>query len=326
MINLGIVGTGWIAERFIEAARNEKRINISACLSRKIETAQTFAKKNNIQHPFDNIDIMCQSKQIDAVYIASPNSVHSEQAITFLNNGIHVLCEKPLAANAKQAERMIETAKKNGVVLMEAVRITVSPVFKAILSNIQKIGPIHKYVGLFGQYSSKFERYNNGENFSSLSSEYAGGCLMDIGIYCIYPMAILFGEPKTTIASGSLGRTNVDLEASVVCQYDNLTCIISASKMSNSIGCSEIEGELGTILIDKMATMQSARIVYRDGSIEELASSPFENDLIYEVTEFYEVIHNKKQESTINTHSASLISMKVLDAARKQIGVPIDFE
>lgn len=328
-IRFGVVGTGWITDSFISAASTEKRAVFTAVYSRKMETAQQFAKSHNIPYAFDDLETMCRCPEVDAIYIGSPNTLHAPQSIICMNNKKHVICEKPLAANLKQAEEMVACAKSNNVVLMEAMRLTPSPVFKAIQKciNDSKIGPIHKYISLFCQFSSKFERFKAGNtNFSSFSPETAGGCLMDIGVYTIYPMVCLFGEPKTIKCVGSLfSPDGVDMEATIVCGYDDWkSATLVASKVSNNVGCSEIQGELGTILIDKMNTFRSAKVVYRNGHEEELYTSPYENDMIYEITEFIDVIQSGKLESSINSHHNSLITMKILDEARRQLGMNPD--
>ncbi|MFN1875165.1 Gfo/Idh/MocA family protein [Clostridioides difficile] len=89
---------------------------------------------------------MAKSKDIDAVYIASPNALHSKQTITCLKHKKHVLCEKSLASNLKEVKSMIKTAKDNNVLLMEAMRITCVPNFKAVKENLYKIGKIRRFL------------------------------------------------------------------------------------------------------------------------------------------------------------------------------------
>ena len=324
VIRFGVVGTSWITDSFIAAAKDEKRVTFTSVCSRKLETAQEFAKKHGLQHCFTDVSEMCKCPDVDAIYIALPNALHAECAITCMNMKKHVLCEKPLAGNYEDAKRMVECAKQNNVLLMEGMRLTLSPVFKAIKDNLHKIGPIHKFVSLFCQYSSKFERFKQGMSFSSFSADTAGGSLMDIGVYTVYPTICLFGEPKQIYCVGSLLKTGVDMEATIICSYDDgKSAVLVSSKVSNSIGDSEIQGEKGTILINKMNTFKSAKIVYNDGKEEELCTSKYSNDLIYEISEFVDVIQNGKLESEINSHQNSLLTMKILDEARRQLGIKV---
>ena len=112
---------------------------------------------------------MAVSQEIDAVYIATPNSYHAEQAILFLQNGKHVLCEKPLAVNATEVARMIQSAKDHNALLMEAMKSTLLPNFKVIQDNLHKIGPIRRYFASYCQYSSRYELPSGKCGFTTLS-------------------------------------------------------------------------------------------------------------------------------------------------------------
>lgn len=325
-IRFGVVGTGWITDKFIDACRRVPGVAVTAVLSRELATAERFAARHSLPHSYDSIDAMCAGGEVDAVYIASPNTCHLSQSLVCFRYGLNVICEKPLAATAAQAAAMIAAAREHHCVLFEAMRITSSPVFRAVAGSIGKLGKVHKFVANFCQYSSKYERFVEGRNFCSLDWETAGGSLMDIGCYCVYPMIILFGFPKTVCAVGTLGRTGVDLEASVICGYENeMSAVLISSKMTNNVSGSEIQGENGTIVIDRMSTMNSAKLFYRDGTVEELYTSEEENDLVYEVREFYDMVTSGRMESDINTLQNSYDTMRVLDIARKQIGVRMDF-
>ena len=95
---------------------------------------------------------MAKYKNLDAIYIASPNAIHHDQAILFLQNKKHVLCEKAFSSNYEEALNMINTAKKNNVVIMEAMRTTVTPNFKILKDNFHKIGEIRRCFASLFQY------------------------------------------------------------------------------------------------------------------------------------------------------------------------------
>src|SRR5207302_636552 len=111
MIRFGIVGTNWITERLLAAAGKHDEFVLKAVFSRTEDRAREFAAKYEVELTFTDLNEMAASEEIDAVYIASPNSYHAEQAILFMEHGKHVLCEKPLAANAKEVKAMMKAAK-----------------------------------------------------------------------------------------------------------------------------------------------------------------------------------------------------------------------
>ena len=182
MINIGIVGTNFITDRLIEGAKLVSDAKISAVYSRSEEKGKEFAEKHNIEYVFTSLEEMAKSDVIDAVYIASPNSLHASQAILFLNNKKHVLGEKAFASNTKEVDEMIKAAKENNVVLMEAMKSTLLPNFKVVKDNLYKIGKVRKYFASYCQYSSRYDKYKAGEVLNAFKNELSNGALMDIGV------------------------------------------------------------------------------------------------------------------------------------------------
>lgn len=321
MVNIGIVGTNFITDRLIEGAKEVNDVKIAAVYSRTEERGREFAEKHNIEHVFTDLEEMAKSNLIDAVYIASPNSLHASQAILFLNNKKHVLGEKAFASNTKEVDEMIKAAKENNVVLMEAMKTTVLPNFKVIKDNLHKIGKVRKYFASFCQYSSRYDKYKKGEVLNAFKNELSNGAIMDIGVYCIAPMVNLFGKPKTVKANGIMLKTGVDGEGSVVFGYDDREGVVIYSKISNSYLPSEIQGEEGSIIIDKINSFDRVKIIYRDGREEDLSIEHKEANMCYEVQEFVNLINSGEKESKINSLQVSRDVIEVIEEARKQIGV-----
>ncbi|WP_411170054.1 Gfo/Idh/MocA family protein [Clostridium sp. MB05] len=321
MINIGVIGTNFITEWLIAGGREVEGVKISAVYSRTEEKAKEFAEKFNIENVFTNLEEMAKSDLLDAVYIASPNAMHAKQAILFLNNKKHVLCEKAFASNTKEVNEMINAAKENDVVLMEAMKTTLLPNFRVIKDNLHKIGKVRKYFASFCQYSSRYDKYKAGEILNAFKRELSNGALMDIGVYCIAPMVNLFGKPKTIKANGIMLKTGVDGEGSIVFGYDDMEGVVIYSKISNSYLPSEIQGEEGSIIIDKINSFENIKIVYRDGREENLSLEHKEANMCYEVEEFANLIRNNEKESKINSLKVSKDVIEVIEEARKQIGI-----
>jgi len=321
MIRIGVVGTNWITERLLEAASTIEDFKLTAVYSRTSEKAEEFAGKYGITEIFTNLEEMAASEEIDAVYIATPNSLHADQAILFLQNAKHVLCEKPLAANATEVARMIQTAKDYNVLLMEAMKSTLLPNFKIIQNNLHKIGPVRRYFASYCQYSSRYDKYKEGIILNAFDPKFANGSLMDLGVYCLYPLITLFGEPNEVKATGLMLDSGVDGEGSVLLKYDDKDAVVMYSKITNSYLPSEIQGENGSMLIDKIHSAEKVDIHYNDGTIEPLTVEQSHPAMYYEVKEFIELIKQGKTESTTNSFENSYTTMKVLDKVRKEIGL-----
>lgn len=140
-MRFGIIGTNWISEAFLEAAKDHPEFSIGAVYSRTFEKGKFFADKYNVKNVYIDMEEMFQSNDIDAVYIATPNVLHAEQSILAMENGIHVLCEKPAVTSIKEMNQVIETSKKNGVTFMEAMKSTVTPTFLSVKKIFIKLVP-----------------------------------------------------------------------------------------------------------------------------------------------------------------------------------------
>lgn len=320
-VRFGIIGTSKITEQFLKAARKLKGISIGAVYSRKEETAKEFALKYNVETTFTNLEEMAKSNLIDAVYIASPNSFHYEQAKIFLCNKKHVFCEKPMASNSKEVNHMIELAKENNVLLMEGMKTTLTPNFKIVKDNLYKIGKIRRYFASYCQYSSRYDKYKEGVILNAFKKELSNGATMDIGIYCIYPMVCLFAMPEEIKVNNFMLESGVDGQGSALFKYDSMDGSIIYSKVANSYLPSEIQGEEGTMLIDTIHDMKKVTINYRNGNTEVISVDQIEENMVYEIEEFIQLINDNTLESKINTYENSLNTSKIMEEIRKQIGL-----
>src|SRR5690606_21258946 len=139
-MKFGIIGTNWITERFLKAAAQHPRFTLSAVYSRKEETGRAFAEKYGVDSVYTDLAEMFSSGDIEAVYIASPNSLHAEQSILAMEHGIHVLCEKPTVTTVEEMDLIIEASQKHNTTFMEAMKSTVTPSFLNMKEQLGKIG------------------------------------------------------------------------------------------------------------------------------------------------------------------------------------------
>ncbi|MBM7702423.1 Gfo/Idh/MocA family protein [Metabacillus iocasae] len=321
MVRFAIIGTNWITERFIEAARQNNDFHLTAIYSRTAEKAAEFAEKVGASVTFTDLEEMAKSDAFDAVYIASPNSFHAEQAILMMNHGKHVLCEKPMASNTREIKAMIEVAKANQVLLMEAMKSTLLPNFNVIQENLHKIGQVRRYFASYCQYSSRYDKYKQGTVLNAFDPTFSNGSLMDIGIYCIYPLVTLFGKPNEVKAVSYMLESGVDGEGSILLKYDDKDAVIMYSKITDSFLPTEIQGEDGSLIVDKIHTAEQVEVRYRNGEKEDVTVPQSEHTMSYEASEFIELVKAGKTESSVNSFERSMITMEIMDEVRKQIGL-----
>lgn len=322
MIKFGIIGTNFIVDNFIEATKLISEISITSLYSRTNETGTNFCKKHSIPNLFTNIDDMIASNTIDAIYIASPNSLHFSQSIKFLQNKIAVLCEKPLASNEKEVSLMIRASKENNTLLMEAFRPIHNPKFKFIKEKLKEIEPIRSVFANFCQYSSRYNKYKEGIILNAFNPDFSSGSTMDIGLYPVYLVTSLLGFPKKIESQNFILNTGVDGSGCMLLKYDEFSAIINHSKISNSFIASEIAGEKGNIIIEKIATLEKIFIKYPNGEEETILIDDYKkNDMYYEILHFITLLKNNEIESFDNPLCNSLKVIRILESSRKQNGI-----
>ena len=329
-VRFGIVGTNFISDWVIAGARQDARFELTAVYSRKQETADAFAAKHGIPHTFTSLEEMASSPLVDAVYIASPNFLHAEQSILCMQHGKHVLCEKPLASNAREARAMIAASEQYGVTLMEAMKPTLTPNFRAVQANLKRVGTIRRYFSAYCQYSSRYDKFKEGIVLNAFRPELSNGAMMDIGVYTIYPMVVLFGKPKRIQASGILLSSGVDGQGAVNFSYDGMNATVFYSKIANSSLPTEIEGEEGNIQLDRVNII--SRVTFQPrvaaasgrGTVvepEDISVAADRDEYYYEVAEFIDLVLSGKRESAVNSHTNSLLTVEIIDEVRRQLGV-----
>jgi predicted dehydrogenase len=326
----GVVGTNFITDWVIAGARQDERFELSAVCSRTRATAEAFAARHGIPHTFTSLEEMAGSTLVDAVYIASPNFLHASQSILCMRHGKHVLCEKPLASNAREAREMIAASQTYNVALMEAMKPTLTPNFLAVRDNIKRTGTIRRYFASYCQYSSRYDKYKEGVTLNAFKPEYSNGAMMDIGIYTVYPMVVLFGRPLKTEASGVMLSSGVDGQGAINFTYEGMNATALYSKIANSSLPTEIQGEDGLLTLDRINTIGSVTYTPRlqaasgkgaQPAVLDISAPTDKDEYYYEIAEFINMVLAGRQESEINSHRNSLITLEVIDEVRRQLGV-----
>lgn len=319
MIRFAVIGTNWITRQFVDAAHETGKYKLTAVYSRSLEQAQTFANDYPVEHLFTSLDAMAQSEDIDAVYIASPNSLHFPQTKLFLQHKKHVICEKPLASNLHEVEQAIALAQENQVVLFEAFKTASLPNFQILQQSLEKVGPVRKAFINYCQYSSRYQRYLDGENPNTFNPAFSNGSIMDIGFYCLASAVALWGEPKQVQASASLLDSGVDAHGIAVLDYGDFSVTLQHSKVSDSTLPSEIQGEAGALVVEKISECQKVSFIPRGSKAQDLSQPQHINTMLYEAEEFARLVENNEVDHP--ALEVSRITAKVQTEIRRQTGV-----
>ncbi len=321
-MNLATIGTSIITEQFIDAVSESDGINLKAIYSRNLDKASRFANKHEVDLVFNQLEELATCKEIDIVYIASPNSCHFEQAVLMLENGKHVICEKPLFSNVAELDQAYQIARRNNVYLFEAIRTLHTPNFKLLKDNIERVGRIRNVNLQYMKYSSRYDQYLEGEIPNIFSADYSGGALVDLGVYPLSMAIALFGRPVSASYTPVMLDSGVDGGGTLILKYPDFVCSIVCSKIVNSYGSNEIHGETGNIIFPGSGTVQKLEYIDRDTKVCEPFSIPQkENDMIYEVETFIDIINHDRQLDYQKLIEISKMVLEITEHTRKENGI-----
>ena len=325
-LKIGMIGTNFISDDFCAAAAQVPGAELSAVYSRKQETGDAFAARHGIPQVYTDYDEFLDSG-LDAVYVASPNFAHCAQTLKALNHKKHVLCEKVMAVNEQEVRSMIDCARQNNVVLLEAMRPDFDPAYDLIEQNLPRIGKLRRATFEFCQYSSRYDSFREGIIQNAFNPELGNAAVMDIGVYCIHSLVRLFGAPKNVKAFSTKLSNGFDGSGIVLMEYEDMTAEAVYSKIAVSVTPSVLQGEDGSIMIDyiskpesvSLRLRESARDTLAGGAIEKLPYTPVKNNMIFEIQEFLKLVEKKEADHKYLKHS--LDTIRVLDEVSRQTGI-----
>lgn len=316
MTNFAVIGTNRITDHFLEAGSRVPEFCLKAVYSRSLERAEAYAKRHGAELYFDSLEELAECPEVDAVYVASPNSLHAPQSIRMMEAGKHVLCEKTIASNLREFMRMRKTAQEHQVILLEAMRPVFSPGFASIRDGLEKLGTIRRVSFQYCQYSRRYDNFRKGIIENAFRPELSNGALTDIGVYCVHPLAALFGMPDRIQSTGVKLSNGVDGTGTILLEYPGMVGELIYSKITDSKVPSQIQGEEGTMLIDRIADPQSVIITYRDGREERADIPRTDNNMIYEIETFIKLAENGERDNLYL--DGSQIELEIMDEVRRQ--------
>ncbi len=264
-VRWGIAGTGTIANSFAADFRFAPHASLVAVSSRSAQKAESFAARFGGLRSYQGIEALAAAPDIDAIYIASPNAEHLQQATLALAAGKAVLVEKPLTTSSADA-RALANAAAGGTFAMEALWTCFLPAISRVreLLAAGTLGAI-RHVRAELAYEKPFDA---GSRF--FDPALGGGSLLDLGIYPIALCLNLFGEPRSVDGSWKRAPTGVDTSAKVNLAYDGFSAALGCGFDRNGHNRFVIEGERGTLVIDAPFLKASRLLVSTGGPARKL--------------------------------------------------------
>ena len=319
----GILGPGGIARAFAKDLTLLEGHAIGAVGSRSLANAQSFADEFG-GTAYGSYEELVNDSTIDAIYVATPHPAHHDNVILALNAGKPVLCEKPFAVNAQEAQAMVDAASRNNVALMEAMWARFLPHYAKVREIVASgvLGPILSIHADHGQRLAD-------QNIPRLvEPQLAGGALLDLGIYPISFAHMILGNPLSIKSTAVMTDKGVDAQTSMIFTYDNGAQSILTTTMIEQTPCRAVVAGLnGWLEIDRtFYNPASMRVVLNDGSITQYPSQYSGHGLREQAEIFKQLVQSGKFESEILSWQDTVDIMKTMDTVREQIGLKYPFE
>lgn len=317
-IRWGIIGPGKVAHKFATDIRKVPNAGLFAVASRNMDKARSFASQYHIATYYDSYQRLAGDPDVDAVYIASPHIFHREHSILCLKRKKAVLCEKPFAMNSKQVKEMIESAKANDTLLMEAMWTIFLPHFQMVMKEIKE-GAIGNVTGIEADFGFSV-RYDPESRL--FKKELGGGSLLDIGIYPVFLALSVLGMPDKIEANATFFDNGADSSCNMVFNYGtHAKALLHCTLLKQTPTAAIIRGDSGKIIIHPKFHQPAAYTIEKDGKTRRFDIAVSTLGFNYEIEHFSNLLLNGKTESNIMTFSTSEQLIHLLDAVRDAIGL-----
>jgi glycerol-3-phosphate cytidylyltransferase len=305
ILQIGILGAGRIANRFVVESKFVSGCNVVGVCSRRKEDAERFANRHELDYFTTSYDSLLD--KCDAIYVATPHLTHYEMSRRALERGKHVICEKPIVLQSTELADLYHLADKKGLQLFEALKTAYAPAYLRLI-EFAKSGSI----GSIKSVEATFTKIVQG-NLRELESMSAGGSVNELASYPLLAITQLLGMPKN-ISYHSYFSNNVDLYTIGNCFFDSSYACFKVGLGVKSEGQLIISGTKGYILVPAPWWLtQEFQVHFEDQKNNQKFFYKFDGDgLRYEIAEFISLIQQKQKESwklkrEITTNIVSII-------------------
>lgn len=320
IFNIGILGTGWIADKMATTLAGMTSARAYAVASRTTEKAEKFAAQFSIPKAYGSYEALADDPEVDLIYIATPHSHHFENTKMCLLKNKPVLCEKAFTVNTTQAEELIRISNERKVFLAEAIWTRYQPM-RQMITDVINSGVIGKL-----QMLSANLCYPNIALQRMYDPALAGGALLDLGVYVLNFADMFFGDDIKTMSSHCIKYpTGVDIQESITIEYnDGRIAVLWSSQLAKSDRQGIISGTDGFVIVENVNNPQSYAIYNQDYQLVKKVDCPPQiTGYEYQVDCCIRAINQGKIEPDEMPHADTLRIMRQMDALRKKWGVKL---
>lgn len=315
----GFVGLGRIAHAFAADLALFDNAELVAVGSRSKDNAEVFAAAHGARHAFGSYEDVLSHPDVDIVYVATPHHLHAELSIAALQQGKHVLCEKPVAMNASEASSIMAAAKETDRFFMEALWSRFNPVISEVIDRVRR-GDIGRVRHIQADFSFVVPATAGSRTHDPLQG---GGSLLDMGIYPLFLAYAILGKPSSIVASMIKHQTGVDEQMAVLLSYEHTLASAYSGFASQSNMQATISGESGRFVIHPVWHEADSYSMLEHAKWEgnRIRRERIGRGLYYEIKACHDSIGAGLRESPVWTHEDSLNLMDIMDQARRAVGL-----
>lgn len=321
-MKLAAVGTGWIANDVLHHLSGWGW-EVSAICSTprsKAKAEALAAQCGGTPCIYTDFEEMLNQEKVDAVYLALPNHLHHQYAMKALEKGFHVIVEKPLAGNHREALEMAELARKKGLFLYEAISTIHHPNFHQIKELLPRIGEVKLVNCNFSQYSSRYDRFLRGDVAPVFDAAQSGGALMDLNLYNLHYIMGLFGTPRSVAYLPNI-QNGIDTSGILTMDYGAFQAAAIAAKDCGAPCLCSIQGTKGYLLQTTPANTCGELLLHLNDGTEERYDTPVSSRLEPEFRHFLREMEAGDLEHCYQTLEHSLSVCQVQTEARQGAGI-----
>jgi xylose dehydrogenase (NAD/NADP) len=271
----GILGTGGINRRFLGGMAGAERGRIAAVASRDADLAAAYAAEHGIPRSHGSYEALLADPSVEAVYISLPNSLHHPWTMAALASGKHVISEKPYTRRPSEVDEAFDAAERAGLVVVEGLMWRYTPQTERLAAEAGRIGELRTI-------RSTFSFVLDDETNIRLRPEVEGGCLMDVGCYCVSAARLLAGEePSEAVAFQEIGPTGVDVRFSGLLRFPRGVVAEFTSGFGSAHQSIEAIGSTGSVASNAHPWHDGDGWLLRDGAerIEVPVVDPYQLEI-----------------------------------------------
>lgn len=315
----GIMGPGWIGERFTQSLHTQTQQVVAAVGSRSLDRSRAFAASHNVAAAYGSYEELVNADDVDIIYVATPHNYHHACAKLALDAGKHVLIEKPITLNAAQARDIADLAESASLFAAEALWSLFLPKFDVVRQVLES--------GMLGELTTVITEY--GEHYDPSNRIFdpalAGGPLLDLGTYTLALITSVLGKPDSLHAIGTQHTAGVNGQVSAIMAFPGGSQAVVNTQLHNfTPATASIVGTEATLTFDSMFNRPAGfSVTFPDGEVlryDEAVGSHVDG-LHYQAAAAARHIAAGSLQAPERPLAQSVLTMEVADAIRQQLNI-----